>query len=137
MRIRLRFFLKVHIKYRASNSAFLNSEPLSFNAQFQVEYDFTASLLIVTINKAEDLAAMDLGGTSDPYVKIYLLPDRKRKFETRVHRKTLNPVFNETFKFEVLQLKAVKRKSSGTYACKAVKNAKPVSACKKRTLSCI
>merc|ERR1712117_1010766 len=48
-----------------------------------------------------DLAAMDIGGTSDPYVKVYLLPDRKRKQETKVHRKTLNPVFNETFKFEV------------------------------------
>ena len=44
---------------------------------------------------------MDLGGLSDPYVKLYLLPERKRKYETKVHRKTLNPVFNETFKFEV------------------------------------
>ena len=67
----------------------------------QVEYDFAAGILNVTILKCEDLAAMDLGGTSDPYVKIYLLPDRKRKQETRVHRKTLNPVFNESFKFEV------------------------------------
>ncbi|KAK4298060.1 hypothetical protein Pmani_029567, partial [Petrolisthes manimaculis] len=37
------------------------------------------------------------GGTSDPYVKVYLLPDKKKKFETKVHRKTLNPEFNETF----------------------------------------
>ena len=44
---------------------------------------------------------MDIGGTSDPYVKIYLLPDKKRKQETKVHRKTLDPVFNETFKYEV------------------------------------
>ena len=29
------------------------------------------------------------------------MPDKKRKQETRVHRKTLNPIFNETFKFEV------------------------------------
>lgn len=35
---------------------------------------------------------MDTGGTSDPYVKVYLLPDKKKKFETKVHRKTLNPV---------------------------------------------
>jgi synaptotagmin-1 len=46
---------------------------------------------------------MDIGGTSDPYVKIYLLPEKKRKVETKVHRKTLNPTFNETFKFEVKQ----------------------------------
>lgn len=47
---------------------------------------------------------MDLGGTSDPYVKVYMLPDKKKKFETKVQRKNLCPVFNETFIFKVLQL---------------------------------
>ena len=41
-----------------------------------------------------------MNGTSDPYVKVYLLPDKKKKFETKVHRKTLNPIFNETFNFK-------------------------------------
>ena len=55
------------------------------------------------INKIyfQDLPAMDLGGLSDPYVKVYLLPDKNKKFETKVHRKTLEPVFNESFKFNV------------------------------------
>ena len=44
---------------------------------------------------------MDMSGTSDPYVKVYLAPDKKKKYETKVHRKTLNPVFNETFTFKV------------------------------------
>lgn len=44
---------------------------------------------------------MDMGGTSDPYVKVYLMPDKKKKFETKVHRKTLNPTFNEQFTFKV------------------------------------
>lgn len=44
---------------------------------------------------------MDVGGSSDPYVKLYLLPDKKKKFETRVHRKNLDPSFNETFSFKV------------------------------------
>lgn len=48
-----------------------------------------------------DLPGMDMSGTSDPYVKVYILPDKKKKFETKVHRKTLNPVFNETFVFKV------------------------------------
>lgn len=51
--------------------------------------------------QAEELPALDMGGTSDPYVKVYLLPEKKKKFETKVHRKTLNPVFNETFNFKV------------------------------------
>ena len=44
---------------------------------------------------------MDIGGTSDPYVKVYLLPDKNKKYETKIHRKTLNPVFDESFKFLV------------------------------------
>lgn len=44
---------------------------------------------------------MDSGGTSDPYVKVFVLPDKKKKFDTKVHKKTLNPVFNETFSFKV------------------------------------
>lgn len=56
---------------------------------------------MVGIIQAAELPAMDMGGTSDPYVKVYLLPDKKKKFETKVHRKTLNPVFNEQFTFKV------------------------------------
>ena len=48
-----------------------------------------------------DLPGMDMSGTSDPYVKVYLMPDKKKKHETKVHRKTLNPVFNESFTFKV------------------------------------
>jgi len=55
----------------------------------------------VGILQAQDLAAMDMGGTSDPYVKVFLLPDKKKKYETKVQRKNLCPVFNETFIFKV------------------------------------
>lgn len=69
-----------------------------------MEYDFNQNSLSVTVIQAEELPALDMGGTSDPYVKVYLLPDKKKKFETKVHRKTLNPVFNETFVFKVFKL---------------------------------
>ena len=64
-----------------------------------LDYDFIESKLSVNVIQAADLAAMDIGGTSDPYVKVYLLPDRKKKHETKVHRKTLNPTFDEKFIF--------------------------------------
>ncbi len=53
------------------------------------------------ILQAADLLSMDSGGTSDPYVKVFVLPDKKKKYDTKVHKKTLNPVFNETFTFKV------------------------------------
>ncbi|XP_076840021.1 synaptotagmin-6 isoform X2 [Brachyhypopomus gauderio] len=67
---------------------------------FSLRYDYENETLLVTVLKAFDLPAKDLCGSSDPYVKIYLLPDRK-KFQTRVHRKTLNPTFDESFQFPV------------------------------------
>jgi len=57
--------------------------------------------LSVGVIQAADLPGMDMSGTSDPYVKVYVMPDKKKKYETKVHRKTLNPVFNETFVFKV------------------------------------
>merc|ERR1711983_291071 len=70
--------------------------------QYKLEYDFNAQCLNVTAIQCTELPALDMGGTSDPYVKIYLMPDKKRKFETKVHRKTLSPFFNETFSFKQL-----------------------------------
>ncbi|ESO83473.1 synaptotagmin 1 [Lottia gigantea] len=69
--------------------------------QFSLDYDFQKAELSVGVVQAADLPGMDMSGTSDPYVKVYLLPDKKKKYETKVHRKTLNPVFNETFTFKV------------------------------------
>ncbi|XP_074833694.1 synaptotagmin-2 [Carettochelys insculpta] len=69
--------------------------------QFSLDYDFQANQLTVGILQAAELPALDMGGTSDPYVKVFLLPDKKKKYETKVQKKTLNPVFNETFVFKV------------------------------------
>lgn len=68
--------------------------------QFSVGYNFQESTLTVKILKAQELPAKDFSGTSDPFVKIYLLPDKKHKLETKVKRKNLNPHWNETFLFE-------------------------------------
>ncbi|CAH8862536.1 unnamed protein product [Trichobilharzia szidati] len=69
--------------------------------QFSLDYDFQKAELTVGVIQACDLPAMDMCGTSDPYVKVTLLPDKKKKYETKVHRKILNPVFNETFIFKI------------------------------------
>lgn len=67
--------------------------------QYALEYNFLKQELMVSVKEARDLMAMDSSGTSDPYAVVYLTSDIKKKFETKVHRKTLNPVFNESFIF--------------------------------------
>uniref|UniRef100_A0A3B5M5E5 C2 domain-containing protein n=1 Tax=Xiphophorus couchianus TaxID=32473 RepID=A0A3B5M5E5_9TELE len=59
--------------------------------------------LCVGVRRCAHLAAMDVNGFSDPYVKIYLKPDmqKKSKHKTAVMKKTLNPEFNQEFSYDV------------------------------------
>lgn len=67
---------------------------------FSVEYDYQNTTLVLKILQGKELPAKDLSGTSDPYVKVTLLPDKKHRLETKIKRRTLNPRWNETFYFE-------------------------------------
>jgi Ca2+-dependent lipid-binding protein len=49
----------------------------------------------VVVAEAKGLPAMDLGGTSDPFVEI--LVDNEKKARTRTIRKTLEPCWLEEF----------------------------------------
>lgn len=65
-----------------------------------VDYNFPKKALVVTIQEAHGLPVMDeQSHGSDPYIKMTILPDKKHRVKTRVLRKTLNPVFDETFTF--------------------------------------
>lgn len=55
---------------------------------------------LFSITQGKELPAKDLSGTSDPYVRVTLLPDKKHRLETKIKRRTLNPRWNETFYFE-------------------------------------
>uniref|UniRef100_A0A3P9MNJ2 Double C2-like domains, alpha n=1 Tax=Oryzias latipes TaxID=8090 RepID=A0A3P9MNJ2_ORYLA len=59
--------------------------------------------LCVAVKRCAHLAAMDVNGFSDPYVKIYLKPDikKKSKHKTAVRKKTLNPEYDEEFFYEI------------------------------------
>lgn len=62
-----------------------------------------AARLTVVLLKARNLPRMDVTGLADPYVKIYLLCNGQRiaKKKTHVKKRTLNPVFNESFAFDI------------------------------------
>lgn len=67
---------------------------------FSVEYDFQNTTFILKVLQGKELPAKDLSGTSDPYVRVTLLPDKKHRLDTKIKRRTLNPRWNETFYFE-------------------------------------
>ncbi|XP_026469194.1 synaptotagmin-5-like [Ctenocephalides felis] len=78
-----------------------NSESIQGSMHITLQYDPSAGILTVRLIEAQDLQARDFSGTADPYAKIRLLPDRNNVWQTRIHKRTLNPVFDEDFVFEV------------------------------------
>lgn len=75
-------------------------EPSLGVVSLTVDYNFPKKALVVTIVGARGLPAMDeQAGSSDPYIKMTILPDKKHRVKTRVLRKTLDPLFDETFTF--------------------------------------
>lgn len=68
----------------------------------RLKYDFRTCDLVVHLIEAQDLPAPDpiSGSFSDPYIRISLLPSvDERVRQSSVKRRTLNPYFNEYFKF--------------------------------------
>nr|SVE76366.1 EOG090X05OW [Daphnia longispina] len=67
---------------------------------FKVRHNVEKSTLNITVVRCQGLPARDSNvGSSDPYVKLQLLPDKHHKVKTRVLRRTLNPVYDEDFTF--------------------------------------
>jgi Ca2+-dependent lipid-binding protein len=56
------------------------------------------AFLTVHVVEARDLKPMDMDGTSDPYV---ILQIEDQRIETSFKKSTLNPVWNESFTFEI------------------------------------
>ncbi|XP_019615736.1 PREDICTED: synaptotagmin-7-like isoform X2 [Branchiostoma belcheri] len=94
--------LKMHEDEGSDSNEDVVSEPTANlgRIQFSMSYDFDTMTLVLHIKRAVELPAKDFSGTSDPFVKICLLPDKKNKMETKVKRRNLNPHWNETFQFE-------------------------------------
>lgn len=78
---------------------------VSGRIQFSLQYDVRTEELYVHIIRCQDLASARKN-RSDPYVKVYLLPDNtsRSKKKTAVRRKTLNPVYDETMTYKVRRL---------------------------------
>ena len=65
-------------------------------------HDPSINIISGVLLKARNLQKMDIGGLSDPYVKIYYLhkDTRINKWKSTIKKKTLSPIYNEPFQFD-------------------------------------
>ncbi|XP_041751949.1 extended synaptotagmin-2 isoform X2 [Coregonus clupeaformis] len=70
--------------------------------QLTVRHSSQRNKLIVVVHACRNLIVFT-DHLSDPYVRLYLLPDKRRsgRRKTHTHKKTLNPVFDQIFEFSV------------------------------------
>uniref|UniRef100_A0A3Q4AMN0 Uncharacterized protein n=1 Tax=Mola mola TaxID=94237 RepID=A0A3Q4AMN0_MOLML len=67
-----------------------------------VRHSSQRNKLIVVVHACRNLIAFTKDG-SDPFIRLYLLPDKSRtgRRKTSTMKKTLNPVYDQTFEFSV------------------------------------
>ncbi|XP_023828954.1 extended synaptotagmin-2 isoform X3 [Salvelinus sp. IW2-2015] len=78
--------------------------------QLTVRHSSQRNKLIVVVHACRNLIAFTKDG-SDPFVRVYLLPDKSRtgRRKTSTIKKTLNPVFDQTFEFSVSMVELHRR----------------------------
>ncbi|KAI3388248.1 hypothetical protein SNEBB_008442 [Seison nebaliae] len=77
--------------------------------QISVGYIMERSKLKVVIHKCRNLRNVDKDNLSDPYVKLYLLPERTQKRKSVVIRNNLDPEFEDQFEWQLSLMDATKK----------------------------
>ncbi|XP_026497000.2 uncharacterized protein LOC113401344 isoform X1 [Vanessa tameamea] len=88
--------------YSGAGEGLRGSVTVRGEVQFSLLYNYRLGALEVGVKRCRDLAPIDVKrNRSDPYVKVYLLPDKSKtgKRKTKVKKNTLSPVFEETLSF--------------------------------------
>ncbi|XP_058482791.1 extended synaptotagmin-2 isoform X1 [Solea solea] len=78
--------------------------------QLTVRHSSQRNKLIVVVHSCRNLIAFTKDG-SDPFIRLYLLPDKSRtgRRKTSTTKRTLNPVYDQTFEFNVSMVELHRR----------------------------
>ncbi|KAF5902981.1 extended synaptotagmin-2-like isoform X1, partial [Clarias magur] len=70
--------------------------------ELTIRHSSQRNKLVVVVHHCRNLISFTESG-SDPYVRLYLLPDKRRSGRRKTHtmKKNLNPVYDQTFEFSV------------------------------------
>uniref|UniRef100_A0A3P9MPN4 Extended synaptotagmin-like protein 2a n=1 Tax=Oryzias latipes TaxID=8090 RepID=A0A3P9MPN4_ORYLA len=83
------------------NGSGLSHPPLG-EIRLTIRYSMQRNKLVVIVHSCRDLISFTDHG-SDPYVRLYLLPDKRRSGRRKTHtiKKSLSPVYDKPFEFDV------------------------------------
>ncbi|ODM89806.1 Protein kinase C, brain isozyme [Orchesella cincta] len=95
--------MNVHKKCEVSVPNLCGCDHTERRGRIELKITCVGNKLTVEVKQARNLIPMDPNGSSDPYVKMKLIPDDgsgvKRK--TKTIKSTLNPTWNETLVFDL------------------------------------
>ncbi|KAF7669950.1 hypothetical protein LDENG_00105470 [Lucifuga dentata] len=91
------------------NGSAPNQYPLG-EVQLTVRHSSQRNKLIVVVHACRNLIAFTKDG-SDPFIRLYLLPDKGRsgRRKTSTLKRTLNPIYDQTFEFSVSMVELHRR----------------------------
>lgn len=81
----------------ASSSAVTDDPPMLY---FSLYFDIQRRALAVNLMKAENLPQKPASqGSCDPFIMMFLLPNKQEVLQSVIKQRTLNPVFKQVFEF--------------------------------------
>ncbi|XP_060950043.1 extended synaptotagmin-2 [Limanda limanda] len=91
------------------NGSAVGQHPLG-EVQLTVRHSSQRNKLIVVVHACRNLIAFTKDG-SDPFIRLYLLPDKSRtgRRKTSPMKRTLHPVYDQTFEFSVSMVELHRR----------------------------
>uniref|UniRef100_A0A1I8IRK6 C2 domain-containing protein n=1 Tax=Macrostomum lignano TaxID=282301 RepID=A0A1I8IRK6_9PLAT len=93
------------LRYTQASTAIQSIQEETFGQlNFSLDFRDETGILTVRVIQAIELQPKDgSSGQMNPYCRVAVLPNRKSQTTTKIHKRTLNPEFEEEFIFELKQ----------------------------------
>ncbi|KAK9503971.1 hypothetical protein O3M35_010421 [Rhynocoris fuscipes] len=96
--------MNVHKRCKESVPNLCGCDHTERRGRIELKISCVSNRLDIEIRQGKNLIPMDPNGSSDPYVKLKLIPDADNvKKKTKTIKSSLNPVWNETLSFSELK----------------------------------
>ncbi|BES97177.1 Hypothetical protein NTJ_09991 [Nesidiocoris tenuis] len=94
----------LHHRHPSNASSIMSTSDLG-KIQLTLRYSVQRQRLVVIVHKIANLPLKDPSNIPDPYVKLYLLPDKSKetKRKTETVKDNCNPTYDETFEYVMSQ----------------------------------